>query len=173
MLRILLGVAALPLFVTADVSTAQTDAPECETPGELPAPLAGWPDPVSLKAAGNFGAARRTELTPGRSAALTLLPTPQVRYPVRPEKPGGTVSYGGVLRFSVAEKGLWRVALSTGAWVDVVKNGKASTSVAHGRGPPCTGIRKTVDYRLAPGTYALQVAANGSETMTLMVARLP
>ncbi|HET6527011.1 hypothetical protein [Sphingopyxis sp.] len=163
----------MPLFVTADVSTAQTDTPECETPGELPAPLAGWSDPGALKAAGNFGAARRAELTPGGSAVLTLLPTPQVRYPVRPEKPGGTVSYGGVLRFSVAEEGLWRVALSTGAWVDVVKDGKASTSVAHGRGPPCTGIRKMVDYRLAPGTYALQVAANGSETMTLMVARLP
>lgn len=92
---------------------------------------------------------------------------------MRPEKPGGTVSHGGVLRFTVAEEGVWRIALSSGAWVDVVKDGKASTSVAHGRGPDCSGIRKMVDYRLSPGTYLLQIAANGFDTLTVMVARLP
>lgn len=112
-------------------------------------------------------------LAPGKAVSLTLLPTPKVTYPLRPEKPGGTVSFGGLLRFTVAEEGIWRVALSSGAWVDVVKDGKAATSVAHGRGPDCSGIRKMVDYRLAPGTYTLQVAANGSDSMTLMVARQP
>lgn len=104
---------------------------------------------------------------------LSLLPTPKVSYPVRPEKPGGTVSYGGIVRFTVAEEGAWRVALGSGAWIDVIRDGKASPSIAHGRGPDCTGIRKMVDYRLSPGTYVLQIAANGSDTVTLMVARLP
>jgi hypothetical protein len=135
--------------------------------------LAGWASASPLKAAADYKSSRRAELAPGKAAVVGLLQTPKVAYPVRPEKPGGTVSFGGVLRFTVAEEGVWRVALSSGAWVDVVRDGEASVSIAHGRGPACTGIRKMVDYRLAPGTYALQVAANGTDTVTLMVARLP
>lgn len=165
---------AAPLLMVANASAAQPAAdPACAAPAELPAALAGWTSATPLKAAADYDSSRRAALVPGKAAAIALLQTPKVRYPVRPEKPGGTVSFGGVLRFTVADEGVWRVALGSGAWIDVVKDGKASESVAHGRGPACTGIRKMVDYRLAPGTYALQVAANGSETVTLMVARLP
>lgn len=104
---------------------------------------------------------------------LKLLPTPKIAYPLRPEKPGGSVSFGGLASFTVAEEGMWRVALSSGAWIDVVKDGVAWPSVAHGRGPDCSGIRKMVDYRLAPGTYMLQVSANGTDASTLLVASLP
>jgi hypothetical protein len=103
---------------------------------------------------------------------MALLPTPRVAYPLRPEKPGGSVSYGGLARFTVDKAGTWRVALSTPAWVDVVKDGKASTSIAHGHGPDCSGIRKMVDYALEPGEYVLQVAANGSDKVTLLVTPL-
>ena len=173
MLRFLLTSGLLPLLLASSASTAQPADPVCTAPGELPAALAGWTSAQPLRAAAGLKTSRRAALTPGKAGVITLLPTPKVDYPVRPEKPGGTVSFGGVLRFTVAEEGVWRVALSSGAWVDVVKDGKASTSIAHGRGPACTGVRKMVDYRLAPGTYALQVAANGSDTVTLMVAPLP
>ena len=126
-----------------------------------------------MKVAGNEKAARKAELVPGTAARLTILPTPKVTYPVRPEKPGGTVSYGGLLRFTVAAEGVWRVMLDSGSWIDVVKDGKAAQSIAHGRGPACTGIRKMVDYRLSPGTYTLQIAANGTENLTLLVAPQP
>ncbi|HWV60971.1 MAG TPA: hypothetical protein VN034_09965 [Sphingopyxis sp.] len=174
MLRLLLVSGVAPLFLVAGAA-ASPPVPEaaCTAPGELPAALASWASPAFLKAAPNYKSSRHSPLIPGKAAVISLLQTPKVDYPVRPEKPGGTVSFGGVLRFTVPDEGVWRVALSTAAWVDVVKDGQASTSIAHGRGPACTGIRKMVDYRLAPGTYALQIAANGSETVTLMVAHLP
>lgn len=104
---------------------------------------------------------------------MALLPTPKVAYPVRPEKPGGSVSFGGLARFTVGKAGTWRVALGTPAWVDVVKDGKAAVSIAHGHGPNCSTIRKMVDYALEPGDYLLQVAANGADRTTVLVTPLP
>lgn len=46
-------------------------------------------------------------------------------------------------------------------------------STVHGHGPHCTGIRKMADFPLTPGTYTLQIAANGQRQMTVLVARLP
>ena len=65
------------------------------------------------------------------------------------------------------------MALGSGAWVDIVKDGKAIESVAHGHGPDCSGIRKMVDFPLEPGNYVLEIAANGQSQLPLLVAHLP
>jgi hypothetical protein len=174
--RKILTLAFSPLLLVAAPSMAQEhqhEASSCDAPGELPASLENWRDVAPLKAAGDRKSLRAARLTPGQAAKVSLLQTPKVAYPVRPAKPGGTVSYGGMLSFSVGEEGVWRVALGAAPWVDVVKDGVALPSVAHGHGPECTGIRKMVDYHLSPGTYTLQVAANGTDTVAVMVARQP
>lgn len=167
---------ALPLAAGSALAQASAGAdPACagKPPAALPASLADWRTPDAMKAAGNAKTAAKAALKPGAAVRATLLPTPKVAYPVRPEKPGGTVSYGGLFRFTVAREGVWRVALGSAAWVDVVRDGKAMRSVAHGHGPACSGVRKMVDYRLTPGTYTLQVAANGSDSLTLLVTPQP
>lgn len=171
----LLLVCALPASIPGTSVQAQQVAasPACTVPAEIPAALAGWAAPGAMQAAASVKASATARMTPGKAAQLELLPTPKVAYLLRPEKPGGSVSFGGLTSFTVADEGVWRVALSSGAWVDVVKDGAALQSVAHGRGPDCSGIRKMVDYRLSPGTYTLQVAANGTDAVTLLVARLP
>jgi hypothetical protein len=102
-----------------------------------------------------------------------LLRTPDVRYPLRPEKPGGSVSYGGLVQIDVREAGAYRVVLDSAAWIDLVRDEQAVKSTAHGHGPHCTGIRKMVDYPLTPGRYTLQISANGQPQMTVLVARVP
>jgi len=171
----LLLVCALPATIFGPSGQAQPPAAPsaCTAAVDLPPALAGWAAPGALKAAADVKRSATARLTPGKAVAIRLLPTLKVVYPLRPEKPGGSVSYGGLTSFTIADEGIWRVALSSGAWVDVVKDGTASQSVAHGRGPDCSGIRKMVDYRLTPGTYTLQIAANGSDALTLLVARLP
>lgn len=171
----LLLVCALPALIAGPSVQAQQAAasPACTAPAELPAALAGWAAPGTMKAAASAKGSAVARLAAGKAVVLKLLPTPKVSYPLRPEKPGGSVSYGGLTSFTVAEEGVWRVALSSGAWVDVVKDGASSQSVAHGRGPDCSGIRKMVDYQLTPGTYTLQIAASGSDALTLLVVRLP
>lgn len=73
----------------------------------------------------------------------------------------------------VHEAGTYRVALDSAAWIDLVRGNQAVKSIAHGRGPDCTGIRKMVDYPLTPGSYTLQISANGQPQMTALLARLP
>ena len=140
------------------------------TPAALPPELAGWTRATPIRGGGT--AARASMLTIGQGAVATLLPTPKVTYAVRPEKPGGSVSSGGLFAFTVTTSGRYRVALGSGAWVDVLKGTAPAVSVAHGRGPDCTGVRKMVDFDLQPGRYLLQIAGNGSATLPLMLARL-
>ncbi len=111
-------------------------------------------------------------LTPGIAVAARLSSTQDVRYVVTPEKPGGSVSYGGIFAFTVATPGRYRIALGAGAWIDVLANGKPTTSVAHAHGPACTGIRKMVDFDLSAGRYMLQITGNGAPDLPLMVTKL-
>jgi hypothetical protein len=173
--RRFLMLSAVLCTVAAAPAAAQMDhaAPACAAPAALPAGLATWRNPVPLVAGRDRKSATKAALTPGQAAMLTLSRTPQVHYPLRPDKPGGTVSFGGLAAFTVKEAGTWRVALGSGAWVDVVKDGKAAVSVAHGHGPDCTGVRKMVDYQLTPGSYTLQLAANAEDSLTVLVTRLP
>lgn len=167
--------ALLLLAAAADPMPQAPAAPATDcaaAPAALPPALAGWPAPSPLAAARN-GDASAAVLTIGQAADLTLSPTPRVDYPVRPERPGGSVSYGGIVRFSVARAGVYRVALDSGVWIDVIADGARLESVAHGHGPDCSGIRKMVDFRLEPGTYLLEIAGSGAPSLRVMIAAVP
>lgn len=135
--------------------------------------LAPWAAPVALQAAADAGHLAAARITIGQAAQVALLPTPQVRFALRPEKPGGSVSYGGMARLRIDRAGTYRIALGSPAWLDLVSAGKPAISNAHGHGPACTGIHKMVDFPLAPGDYTLQVSANGAPQTTILVVRLP
>jgi hypothetical protein len=169
-LPLLLALVGVPAMAQMP-ATEPAASPVCTASGALPAELAGWASPSPLVA--SSAEPVKAPLTLGRAVTAALLPTPKVRYPLRPEKPGGSVSYGGLFTFTVAAPGRYRVALGSGAWIDVVKDGTAMTSVAHGHGPDCTDVHKMVDFDLQPGRYLLQVAGNGTATLPLMVVKLP
>lgn len=170
-----LALSALGLAVVAAGPTEAQEAaqPTCTTQIAPTGELAPWTAPVRLQAAGTETSTSRARLSIGEAANLTLLPTPEVRYPRRPEKPGGSVSYGGLVSIDVREAGTYRVALGSAAWIDLVRDGQALKSGAHGHGPDCTGIRKMVDFALTPGPYTLQISANGQPQTTVLFARLP
>lgn len=168
-----MGLAVSAVLLSSPAYAAMGEAADCSTPAQLSAPFLSWRDPVALKAASSRKGTAKVGLRAGQAVTLALLPTPKVAYELRPEKPGGSVSFGGLARFDVPVAGVWRVALGSGAWVDVVKDGKAQTSTAHGHGPHCSGIRKMVDYDLEPGTYMLQISANGEDRLTVLVTPLP
>lgn len=97
--------------------------------------------------------------------------TPKVDYPARPEKPGGSVSHGGLLGFNVSEPGTYRVALSTPAWVEVVKDGRAIAPGSFGHGQECTTIRKIVEFPLSAGAHVLEIAANADSSVDVLIVR--
>lgn len=167
----------LVLITVASGTAAQAQGPEtardCATsPAPLPPELAPWPSRIPAQAARDKNGLTRATLVIGQPVDATLVSTPDVRYVARPEKPGGSVSYGGLFAFTVGEAGNYRVALGSAAWVDVLTGERPVTSSAHGHGPQCSGIRKMVDFPLRPGRYVLQISANGEPGLPLMVIRL-
>lgn len=155
----------------APSSSMPPAAPACTAPVAPTGALAPWSSPAPLTAGAD--GAHAALLKAGLAAQIALLPTPAVTYPLQPEKPGGSVSHGGVMALEVAQAGTYRIALSSGAWLDVVGADGAQRSVAHGHGPECSGIRKMVDFALKPGHYTVQVSANGQDTIRVLVAALP
>lgn len=138
------------------------------TPVALPAEYAGWGAGVPVAAAAEPAAVGDAILTVGRGARARLQPAGALKLPVAPKKVG---TYGGLFAFEAASPGRYRVALGAGAWVEVVANGAALTSVAHGHGPACTAVRKFVEYDLKTGRYLLQVTGELT-TLALQIVKV-
>ncbi len=170
-MRTLAATVALSLTAPA-AAAAQIKPPEptCAAPPALPPEFAGWPTPTPLTAATTASGATGASLAIGQAARLRLSPTPAVRFALRPERPPAPDTRGGLVAFAVVRPGTYRVALGAAMWIDVVQGGKAIASAAHLHGPPCSGIRKTVDFRLAPGRHLLQISGGKEASVTAMIA---
>jgi len=139
----------------------------------LPPELAGWESRKPMTAATDGASLAGATLAPGAAVDLVLPPTPAVTYVLRPSRPGGSVSHGGMAKVVIGDAGTYRVAIGSAAWIDVVKDGISLESVAHGHGPACSGVRKMVDFALQPGSYVLQIVGNGAATLPLTIVKLP
>ena len=158
--------------VTHAQQTSTSPQPACAAlDRHLDGGLEAWRSKANLTAAGNATQLARAELKLGVAVKAILVPTRDIDYPVRPGKPGGSVSYGGLFAFNVVETGTYRVALSTPAWIEVVKDGKSIPVAAFGHGPECTTIRKIVEFPLGVGAHVLEVAGNGANSIDVLVVR--
>jgi hypothetical protein len=167
-----LALALLPSFALAqEMQHAPANCPADAKP--LPASLSSWTAKTDLAAAGNAAGLDAAALAPGKAVTVNLRRTREVAYVIQPEKPGGSVAYGGLLQLNVKDTGTYQVNLNSGAWIDVLKDGAAVTSGAHAPGPACSGIRKTVQFPLTPGHYVIQLSANADPTIAVMVSRVP
>lgn len=168
----LLAVLVMPARAQ-NLPMEQAAAPVCPRDAEpIPLMLAGWSSKTPLDAATDAASLAKAVVMPGTAYTLSLAETPMVAFPVRPSHPGGSVSHSGLVRFTVARAGTYRVAIGSGAWLDVVRDTTSLESVGHGHGPNCSGIRKMVDFALQPGTYTVQIAGNGAASIPLLIARL-
>lgn len=165
-------IATLFLLLTAPQAAATpVQAVLCaDRPATQAAELKGWASAKPAMAAESDNVAKLLPL--GSGVIATLLPTPKVGYAVRPEKPGDADSRGGIFAFNAPAAGRYRIALGSGVWIDVLSGTMPVTSVAHGHGPACSTIRKTVEFDLKPGRYLLQVAGSRTDALRMMVSRL-
>jgi hypothetical protein len=164
-------IALLLLFFPA-IAMAQEmqPRPKCEAVVPPPAALSGWTSKMALSSVIDGADIAAATLAPGKAATVALHPTRQVHYITQPEKPGGSVAHGGLVGIAIASAGTYQVNLNSGAWIDVLKDGKAVESTAHAPGPACTGIGKTVQFPLQPGRYILQISANADPDIAVMVS---
>ena len=145
-----------------------TAAPCSATPMAPPPELTGWGGKGLIAASPK----EVPQLRVGSFARAILLPAAQVTLPATPGKPAAAGSSSGVFTFTASDAGRYRVALGAAAWLDVVAGDKALTSVTHGHGPKCTGIRKMVDFDLKPGRHLLQIVGSPTPAIDMMVVRL-
>lgn len=131
----------------------------CPAMPVLPPELADWSRDASSKTIYAFGddlGADWSSLGAARTA-LRLHRFESLRYGVAPERKPDVHKFGGMIPIEVKKAGRLIVALDAGAWIDLVRDGAAQKSVAHGHGPACSGIRKMVEFDVTPGRYQLQI----------------
>lgn len=95
-------------------------------------------------------------------APATALLRPGTAVPVTP---------GQDVALEIADAGTYGVALATAAWIDVMRGAEVLRSTDHSHGPACSGIRKIVDFRLAPGRYTIRLSRTDAARVRLLVFR--
>lgn len=161
-------VAALMLVSPATAFALSLSA--CPAKPAMPEPWLTWTSPAKARAGNDVATATPVPLA--RAVEAALAPAAQVQYAVAPAKPPMENTYGGVFRVNIAHAARVGIALSVGAWVDMVEDGKIVDSVDHGHGPACTGIHKIVWFDLKPGAHIVQIANAPAPAIRIMAAEL-
>jgi hypothetical protein len=106
----------------------------------------------------------------GREATLALEPAAQVEFKPALARPAKEGTFGGFFPIDVAAAGHYRIALSAGAWADLVQKGERLKLAGHGHASSCSGIAKIVEYDLQPGRYWLQLSNAPEAAIGVMVS---
>lgn len=126
--------------------------------------------PAGLEAWSKASEATIDTIAPGKAADLALRPASGINFALPPERAPATGTFGGVYRVTIATAGTYRIALSGGAWIDLVDHAaKTLKSAGHTEGAACSGIRKIVDFPLDPGTYTLQLSGANTAGMRVLI----
>lgn len=124
----------------------------------------GWTSPVRHVAART--ANLRFALKPNGSAQLQLHPEPAVAVPLKKERAKQPRQFAGLAALDVAKAGKLEVSLSDRAYVDLIRDGRALESTAHGhRG--CRGLAKSVSFDVRPGRYIVQIVNSPAKTVRI------
>jgi hypothetical protein len=106
----------------------------------------------------NWGHPGESSLGVGNEAMLALKPATGITFKPALARPAKDGTFGGYFPIDVAKAGRYRIALSDGAWIDLVRKDEKLKPAAHAHGPSCSGIAKIVGFDLDPGRYWLQLS---------------
>ncbi len=165
---------ATPL--AAQNAGSQAPSPAVEAPATCPAapvvleePWNRWSaTPRSIEAGAS--AAAMPALFMGEPMLLRLLPAPAVTLAAASARPLDSALSAGLATIALDRAARIGIALSDGAWVDVVSRGVEQTSIEHEHGPDCSGIRKIVWFDLQAGTHVVQIVNSPKPAISVMVA---
>lgn len=161
------------LLLAAALAVAAPGPESCPAgPPALPPAMAGWAARTPIEAVGSPAGLDRATLALGRGVDAALRPAEAVTYAAPPGKPAGPGAKAGLLALQVAAPGTYAVGLSSAAWIDVVDaQGAPVASAGHDHGPPCSGMRKVVDFPLEPGRYVVQLTTGGEPAVGVLAFR--
>jgi hypothetical protein len=124
------------------------------------------PDRVKLNTGSDLAALPSTAVT------MALVTPADAKLPRPPERAPKEGTFAGFTKITSAPKaGSYTVSLSSGAWVDVVQDGRFLKPTAFSGATDCEGIRKTMKYDLSASPFVLQIS--GARQNSLSIAILP
>ncbi len=173
--RIIAMVLAAALPAAAFAAPAAKPGASCSAAASLAPELADWARTASNKTIYAYGAdlaaawsalgAARTQLSLHRFESL--------RYAAAPGRKPDVYKFGGMVPVDVKTSGRLTVALSAGAWIDLVRDDRIVQSATHGHGLACSGIGKVVEYDVTPGSYLLQIVNAPTASIDAMAVLAP
>src|SRR5262245_56062257 len=101
LLALAISAAMLSAPVVAQENGQATGTACAAMDAKLPAELSGWTAKKAVTSAKAADGLKAATVKVGTGYDAALLPTPQVAYLNQPEKPGGSVSHGGLFQFNV------------------------------------------------------------------------
>lgn len=149
------------------VAPPSVGEPVCTAPAPLAEPWTSWDQNGQGEAGTQVHGA--PSLILGKPLDATLTPAAYVQFAAAPAK-GAKEGYGGLFALSLKQGARVGIAVSGTAWIDVVSGTKALTSVDHGHGPDCSGIRKMVWFDLPAGRHIVQIAGAKGRSIRVMAA---
>ena len=138
--------------------------PEGTAPA-LAAPFAAWNDPTPIAAARD--AASATALPVGRAVAVTLKPSADIAYAMKPLRAIRPGSFGGVVAVDIPAPGRYRLAMGSFAWADMMEDGQSLKSLERDHSLPC--VSKVLDFELKAGRHIIQLADDRTAMTRLML----
>ena len=160
--------------VAATAQSVSNPSPGCRgANATVPEPWRRWANnPIVVTAAATPDAAANIRI--GSKAAVTLAPAATVRLAVpMPDTNPPPDAHGGMLSFQVPQDGIYWISVSTGLWVDIVQGNEILMQIDERPGPPCSGINKSLQYRLKAGDARVQLSDNRGTRVDVLVVRQP
>lgn len=163
--------AALIPSAAFAASDPPAGAPGCEGfTRDVGNELALLGQPGTAVVAGDGGEARPTRIAPGRRYDVRLHPVAGVTLAAAPGKAQPDDAAAGLLSFQVPTAGRYRVALTTGHWVDVIEGAEVLPSLDHEGRRGCPLLRKVVELDLpAQRELVVQVIGGAGAEAGLLV----
>ena len=98
----------------------------------------------------------------------------QLHFAAPPERAPQPGRFGAILKLQGLPKpGIYQIALSNEAWLDVIANGKRLKSVDFSGQKNCPGVRKSVRFNLKPTQVILQISNAKNASISIAVAPAP
>lgn len=123
-----------------------------------------WPldkERAMLTSAGTVTVASGMKLALPLPVAVTvdLAPFADAKLPMAPERaPKQANSFAGFISVPAPpQAGVYKITLSSEAWIDVTQDGHFLKSTAHTGAMGCAGIRKSVKFDLAAAPFVVQL----------------
>jgi hypothetical protein len=128
------------------------------------------PAPVT---AGTKPGAQAPEVKLDKPYELKLSPQSGVTYSAQPMKPTlNDSALGGLVRFHTGKAGLYRVAITTGHWIDVVNGDTPIKSKDFSGSRECPRPHKIVEFEL-PANQELVLQFSGATDPTVIASITP